>query len=239
MRKIAHALFPVLLAVTAVAGCGKINLKEPSGPKDNGVAALSADEILAKARTAMINAGSFRMKGDVTQEGGKLSLDTKRRGGDIAGTFVMAGSDSTPKGKVDAIRVGNDTYFKGDATFWKSLGGKNPEGVAELLENKWVKPAGTDKTFEPMLKLSDPEELLKSNGSVTKGEVTKIGETDVIALKDGETTLYVATKGEPLPVRLEGPPNEGKVDFSEFGATFEEIKAPPSEEVVNMSKIQR
>jgi hypothetical protein len=74
---------------------------------------------------------------------------------------------------------------------------------------------------------------------VTKGELTKIGEVDVITVKDGKATVYVATKGEPYPIRLENLAGEGgQIDFSEFGATFEEIKAPPDDQVVDLEKLK-
>ena len=40
------------------------------------------------------------------------------------------------------------------------LATQKPEATAELLENKWVKSADSDKMFGSLLDISDPEQLL-------------------------------------------------------------------------------
>jgi hypothetical protein len=226
---------PVAIALITLTGCTK---ETPKVPADNGVAAMSGEEILTKAQDALAAAKSFRLRGNVDlDEGGKLALDVKVRGQDLTGTFTMSGGTG-PKGTAEAIRVNGETFFKGDSAFWKSVGGSRGAAAVELFEGKWVKPTDDDKYFGALLKLTDPETLLKADGPVTKGETKKIGDFDTITLKDGESALYVATKGEPYPIRIEGPPGQGQVDFSDFGAAFDEIVAPPAEQVVDMSKLK-
>lgn len=229
------------IGLVVLAGCDKVREAAAPQPTDNGVAALSADEIVAKSQAALSAAKSYRIKGGIVMDQGEhLGLDVKTRGSDLGGTFTMSGGPSGgPEGTVEALRVNGKTLFKGDAVFWKSVAGKDEgDTAAKLLAGKWVVPKADNKFFPALLRLTDPEALLKSDGTVTKGEAAKVGDRDAITLKDGESTLYVATKGEPYPLRLEGPAGQGQAEFSDFGAAFEEIKEPPAEQVVDMSKLK-
>lgn len=240
MHRTIRLVAAVTIGLVALSGCDRFTEAASPEPSDNGVSALSGEEILAKAQSALAGAKSFRFKGDVSlDEAGRLAFDVKIRDQDLIGTFTMSGGGAgSPQGKVEALRVNGQTYFKGDETFWKSAGGKNAGAAIELFEGKWVRPKPGDKFFASLLKLTEPEDFLKADGPITKGEPKKIGELDAIALKDGESSLFVATKGEPFPLRLEGPPGEGQAEFSEFGAAFDEIKEPPADQVVDMSKLQ-
>jgi hypothetical protein len=241
MRSALRLIAPAAIGLIILTGCDRLKpgaQPSPTALPDNGVAALSADEILAKAKAALDGAKSYRLKGDVTTDEGKLTMDVKFRGADLAGKFTMSGG-SGPHGTAEAIRIGSDIYFKGDGEFWRSIAGSKDDATAQLLDGKWVKPPNSDKFFAALLKLTDTDTLLKPEGTATKGEVKKLGDIDVITLKDGESSLYVATRGEPYPVRVEGPPGQGQIDLSEFGAAFDEIKAPPADQVVDMSKLAR
>jgi hypothetical protein len=240
MHRTIRLVAAVAIGLAALSGCDKVKEAASPEPSDNGVSALSGEEILAKAKTALEGAKSFRLKGDVSMdEAGKLAFDVKTREPDMAGTFTMSGGGAgDPRGTVQALRVNGQSFFKADATFWKAAAGDKADAAIELFEGKWVRPKSDDKFLASLLKLTDADTLLKNDSTLTKGETKKIGDRDAIALKDGDSALYIATKGEPYPLLLQGPPGEGQAEFSEFGATFDEIKEPPADQVVDMSKLQ-
>jgi hypothetical protein len=230
--RIARIIVPIALASLVLAGCAtKKDNPTSIAPADNGIKSLSADEILTKATTALNEAGSFHVKGDMTEEGTTVNVDLKIKGKDAIGTVTL------PDGAIKVLRIGTDAYFQADAAFWKKFGGAQGETIAVLFKDKWVK-AGTDnKDFAEFADMADPAKLLKPDGTATKGDEKTINGQATIGVKDSGAngTIYIATTGKPYPVRLEGPSGQGAIDFSEFGATFDEIKAPPASEVVDLS----
>lgn len=174
----------VATVVMLLSGCGGGDNTETGGPvaspaaPDNGVTALAADEILAKARAALEQAGSYRMKGKATEQGTKIGVDVTVAGADFRGTLSFA----------DAAEV----------------------------------------------------ELLKPEGRLSKGGTLSIAFTPVVELTDSgnaENKLYVATTGDPYPVVL-GELTGDRVEFSDFGASFPDVKAPAAGEFIEQSKIQ-
>jgi hypothetical protein len=232
--RIARLFVPIALAGLVLAGCAAKGVAPTASPvpADNGVKALSADEILNKATAALNEAGSFRVKGDMTEEGQTFSVDLKIKGKDAAGTVAL------PDGSIKILRIGNDAYFQADAAFWKKFGGAQGDAIAVLFKDKWVKTTTDSKEFAEFADMADPEKMLKPTGTASKGDEKTINGQATIGIKDSATgtgVIYIATTGKPYPVRLEGPGGQGAIDFSDFGATFEEIKAPAASEVVDLS----
>ena len=232
-----RALVPLALATILLTGCGKDGAgpEATPTPTDNGVSVLTADQILERATTALKAAKSFRMKGELSlSEGEKLKLDVNINNTDTSGTIEVNGA------AVEILKVGTDLYFKGSDAFWKSIDKDNGEKIAILLKDKWAKAPTSDKQLSAFASIVDPDKLLDPDGTITKGSAKDINGTPAIGLVTSKAdggTLYVATTGEPYPLRLEGPPGEEAIDLSEFGATFD-IKTPPTAEVVDMEKVR-
>ena len=233
-------LVPIVVAVALVAGCDKsgpdpaASASPSAAPSDNGVALLPAGEILSKALAAASSAESFHVKGDLKIDSDTLALDLVVSGRNGKGSITAQGH------VVELIKVGDDVYFKAGEGFWNLVAGDNPQpAIAALLKDRWVKvPA--DEGFAEMVNLFNPDDLLASSGAPTKGETTTINGLSAIGLTgstdDGAGTVYVATQGEPYPLRLEGGPGEGAIDFTDWNAPVE-ITAPPAGEVLDMSQI--
>ncbi|MBV1855648.1 hypothetical protein [Catellatospora tritici] len=231
---------PIALAGVLLAGCNDTDGAKPAAsaatsvaPAGNGVEALGATEILTKSKDALGKAGSYRIKGEMTET--KLKLDIRVAGKDIVGTITMDGA------AIDLLSVGGQTYFKADASFWKTQMGDQGEALAKLVGTKWLKVPADNKEFGDFFKIADVDELLKPEGTLTKGKVETIGGVSAIALTEGAAkgTLYVATTGEPYPLRLAGPTGEGQVDFTDFGAKFDELKAPADADVLDLSALMK
>jgi hypothetical protein len=218
-----------LVAGCATQGSGSTPSSTPSPTvADNGVAALAANEILERAKTALGNAKSVHIKGSATEDGEKMEFDFKISGEDVAASITGQGLT------VEIIRVGPDAYMKADALFETLLGGQ-PQ-VLNLIKGKYLKIDATDERFKQFTELADPEEILKPEGTVTKGQPKTINGTPAIGLVDDKdkSTLYIATVGEPLPLRVEDEAGNG-LDFLYDEAVT--IAAPPADKVVDASTL--
>ncbi|NJP34414.1 hypothetical protein [Micromonospora thermarum] len=236
--RVARVLVPLAVAGMVLAGCGDrtaggATWSAPSAPAGNGVADLTADEILAKATAALDKAGSFQIKGQAREDGTTMSVDLKVQGKDLVGTIDMGSST------IQTLLVGGQPYFKADEAFWKENGGPQGAGLAQLVGDRWVKVSPKDEDFANVFKLGDPDEILKPDGKVSKGASTSIDAGPVITLidKSDQSKLYVATTGEPYPLLTEDPDKQGKLVFSGFGDSFPEIKKPDAQDVIDFSKL--
>lgn len=229
-------------AAMLLAGCGGTDSTGSTGSTatgdsaavesttDNGIAALGADEILAKAKAALTKAGSYKMSGSATQDGTTMKMDFEISGKDLKGTLSMGeGAD------IELLSVGGQQFMKPSEGFWTMLGlGAQAKVMTEQLGGKWVLVPTTDQSMSSIFGAANPDEVLKPTGTLTKGEATEVAGTPVITLTDSgdaENAVFVATKGEPYPVKLGAATGDG-VTFSDFGASFTGIKAPAEGEFV-------
>jgi hypothetical protein len=242
MMRVTHVLVPIAIATTVLAGCGgQADTGNPapsavatsSSPTTNGVADLAAEEILTKAIAALKKAGSFQFKGDMVNNGEKMSLDLKVQGDNLLGSITM--QETT----LHLLSVDGELYFKADESFWQQSVGAEGKVIAQLLGDKWAKISPDDKGFADFFKIADPEELLKSDGTaITKGETKDIDGVPAIALTSSDQSrLYVATEGEPYPLLMEGPDGEGQAVFSGFGSSFDGLTKPAANEFIDFSKL--
>ncbi|HEY2949593.1 MAG TPA: hypothetical protein VGJ53_14570 [Micromonosporaceae bacterium] len=242
--RIRHALVPLVLAGTLLAGCGgdggggdgAAPKPKSTAPTDNGVAALSPNEILDKATAALESAKSYRVKGDIDTDGQKMSLDFKISGKDLLGSITSEGAT------IELLAVGGQNYIRPDEAFWKANGGDAGATMAQLMGDRWARLSTTDKNFSQLFKITDPSELLKPKGQLSKGETKQVTGGNAVGIIESGTdggTLWVATTGEPYPLMLEGPKGEGQLTFSDFGATFSDVVAPADTEVIDLDKLRR
>ena len=239
----ARYLIPLAIVAALVAGCdskGKGGTVTPTTPavvlSDNGIAAMSAQQILDKAMTALKTAKSVHIKGDIKTDEGLISLDltlTDKKDG--VGSMAMGGQ------KVELTRIGTDIYMKADAGFWKQFAGDQGGVIATLLAGKYLKATTSDGEFGSLASFFDFAEGIELDGEATKGETKAINGINAIAVKEsGGTspgTVWIATQGEPYPLRLEGPPGEGAIDFTDYNKPVD-IKAPPADQVIDVSKLK-
>jgi hypothetical protein len=202
-----------------------------SAPADNGVAALSADEILERATQALVDVKSFRMAGTVVEGNEATKIDFKISGDDLLGTMTVAG------GRVELLAVGGEKYLRVDDSLLALVVGESTVKKlgAELVATKWLRPAPGDVSTDDMFEGLNVGDVLTPTGMLTKGETLISNGRPVIELLDSESegALHIATTGEPLPLKMGGN-GADTVLFSQFGADFPEIKAPPAGEVVDL-----
>ena len=164
------------------------------------------------------------MKGSATNEGTTVTLDVVIAGKNMKGTINLGVV------KLDIVQVDGAAYVKAGDDFWKTfLPAQQQATLLPMVSNKYVKiPAASAKSFDFSAK-----EILKPEGTVTKGEPTTINGTSAITLLDGDKgKLFVATTGEPYPLQMVSDGNT--IDFTEVGAAVT-ITAPSAAEVFDLS----
>jgi len=230
-----RALVPVALAALLVAGCTtpKPSTSTSATPAltDNGVSALSAGDILAKAKAALASASSVHVRGtaDVADKKAKLDLTFKGKS-DVAGTIQFDGQ------KVEIIRIGTDVYLKADASFWKSVAG---DQVAPLLQGKYVRAPNSNPTYTQYVTMLDAAYPLTPVGTLSKGTSTSVNGVNAIGIVDDDPklgrTVYVATQGQPYPLRIESTTDGGALDYVDYNKSVD-VKAPPASQVLDLSQ---
>lgn len=226
----AVAVLVVLSGCGSTSGGGGSSSGSSASASDNGIAALPASEILQEATAAALAQSSVHAVGASTDATQSVSLDlTLAKAGDGKGTLKLG------KGVVDIISTGGSVYLRGDQAFWESAA---TAAVAKLIGDKWLKAPADSSSFKDLASMANFSEslgsLLKPEGTPTKGEQKVIDGTPAIGLVDGKSTLWIATVGEPLPLKVDG---SGKGD-----ATFEwgvdaTVTAPPADQTIDLSQL--
>jgi hypothetical protein len=206
----------------------------PSPSASAGLAAASADEILAQARQALLAAGSVHAKGSVRSGGAAYKLDLQ-----MVRKLGARGSLSGQGASLGVVRIKNTAYVQLDQDSWRSVTGS--AATARQFAGKYLKvTSSSGAAFKPFLALTDVDQvfdtLLEPTGTVTKGAVTTIGGRKVVDLKvDGGRTgdVYVALDGKPYPLRLAyGGVGGQRVDLDGFGRKVT-LTAPPASKIAS------
>jgi hypothetical protein len=240
MMRLTRALVPLALAGVLLAGCGG-GADEGGTPGDapaslasaeNGVAALEPKAIVDKAVAALDSAKSYSVKGEIASAGQKIGLDVKVVGDDVSGSASVNGV------QVELLRVAGQAYLRGEEKFWQQLASARG-ATAQSVGDRWAKLSGKDSGFEEFFQIAEPAELLKPDGTLTKGgtkAVNGVKAASVVDTGPDGGTLYVATTGEPYPLLLEGAAGQGQVTFGDFGRRFD-IKAPAAADVIDLDEL--
>jgi hypothetical protein len=201
------SIVATLSVVALLAGCGG-----SSGPKSNGEAAKTADQIVTDAEAAVQTATAVHVSG---QAGSSLAVNLHLVA-DKGGEGRMTTNGLT----FDIIRIDKFAYFKGDAAFWHQFGGN---AAATLFKGRWLKAPADSGRLASLTPLTDIKQLfnsiLSSHGTLQVGQETTIDGQPVIAITDTSQggTLYVATTGKPYPVALRKT-GSGAINFDEWDA---------------------
>jgi hypothetical protein len=235
-----RAALAVALALTLLSGCERGDTQKPGpvGPTDNGVAALPPNFIQDRARDALLNAKSYRIKGDGISDGQRMSLDLRINGSDSGGTVTMGGAT------IEVLMVAGRRFMRANEKFWAmTLGADKADTVAEVIGDRWVVVPNDEKMLAGLFTVGDIDQLFRPDSSLKMGQTRDIDGVKAIGVVDGGaegSTLYVATTGEPYPLRVVGSKAaDGEIAFSEFGATFDDLKAPAESDVIDLAKLAR
>lgn len=232
-RTVAAGALAVLVLATGCGASGGSGGSSASTPAGNGVASKSAQEILAAATTAAKAQSSVHIAGVDTTGTDKTELDLSlAKGVGATGTITMGGN------KIQLITTTDSVYMKADKAFWTQFGSA---AAAAVIGDRWVKASSTNASFKDLASLGDfassLDQYLKPTSTITKGEEKTVDGVPAIGLTDGEGTLWVATSGDPLPVRIEPKATgNGGMAFTAWGAPVT-ITPPAAKDTLDLSAI--
>lgn len=225
------ALLTCLMAAgIGLLGCGK------DSPATSGIVESPAKEILDRSRAAATAASSFRIAGEVREQGTDTAVDLQfQKDKGAAGTVTVR------EMTFEVLVVDRTAYLKADQATWEKAGtGKG----AQLLVGKYIEISSSTSGFGDIMKIADPAKLLDqaltAEGTVVKTGVKEINGVPVVGLAEEDPSdgiLYVATEGEPYPVRVESSRGEGTVDFTAWNEPVE-LTAPPADQVISLDELQ-
>jgi hypothetical protein len=189
---------PLALALAAAAGPPASAADESSKSPKRILADLSRD--LGKVR-------SYHFSGTQTDPDGRASIAGDATASGRVNLVIRKGSSA-----VRLIAVPAGVYIRGNAAYWKSVGGQNGASVAEQLADRWVKPP-QDESFDAMFTDLTPKHLAScvsiGTGTLAKGGTATVGGRKAIVIidrgdKPGTTPgrLYVTASGRVLPLRV-------------------------------------
>jgi hypothetical protein len=217
-------LFAVLLLVV-LAGCGS---------SENEVSSKSAPEILAASRSAAQRASSVHVLASTKiTHGGSLSLDASLSKDQARAHISFLGLS------FEVIRKGDTLYLKGNPLFNARLEATMKVKVPSKV---WLK--GSTNSLAQIGSFTDIGKelplILSGSGAVMKGQRTKINGQPAITLKETRKlytgTLYVASTGEPYPLKLRKSGREtGQSTFSDWNAPVS-VSAPTN--TVEISQLE-
>lgn len=228
-----------------VAGCGGDSAPAASTAAattatDNGVASLTASEILAKAADRATSADSVTIKGDITGSGETIGRNLAT-GKDVGDGTISVGGETVE------VRLTNGVFsLRAPASFSESLRSQGKR-VGALVADEWFsfpvdKSAAAVSGLDELEQFTDKEarfaSLLNSDEKVTVEDSGSIDGQPVVLLKsDKGDTLAVATSGEPYPLQVTGDDSDssGTVSFINWNgpvnavepADTVAIEAPP------------
>jgi hypothetical protein len=219
------ALLVVVLALS-VAGCGS---------SDNGVSSKPAGQILQATKTAAQSASSVHVvASSKLTHGGSLKLDASLAK-DQAHTQV-----SVLGMTFEVIRDGHTLYVEGDPVFAARL-----EAVlgVKIPANKWLKGSTEGALAQTGAFTEIDKELpliLSGSGPISTGAKVKIDGQPAIILKETRKlytgTLYVATTGQPYPIKLVKKGREtGQTTFTGWNNP---VTVTPPANAVDVSQLQ-
>lgn len=201
-----------------------------SAATDNGVSALTADEILTRTKAAVLGMRSFHAKGDQMDGEVKNSADVVITPTGGKGSIVIGGV------AIEVVKIGTDIYIKAPAEYWRNSPPASLQKVTSLAKDKYVKISTILPTASSYANSLRPDFLLNPHGAVTKGSAATVNGRPAITIVD-ETgvIIYVATTGAPVPLRVESKPGVF-LDVIDIDARVE-IAPPPAAQVFDASPL--
>jgi hypothetical protein len=221
-------------AAIAAAGCGGSTGAAAKPADTPGADTRSAVTIVAQLKTAMRDATSVHLAGQLRNDGSDVDLDVSLiRSGGFSGLIEGGGT------KLDIVAAGQYVYIKVTSAFLRLA--HAPAAACTRTCGKYVgEPASAAQTITGDLSMPSLIGNLASElPSFQKAGTTIIGGRQALILRGSDgSTLYVAANGTPVPLRAIAPKSSdaGELNFSDWNAV-PPIAAPPAAEVISLSQL--
>lgn len=239
-RRRGGALWAVWIGAIAVlamlAGCGGGSEGASSTTSAASLDGLTAAQVLAKAHAVAGAAKSVRLSGDLAPG---VTVDLL-----LAGVARGSGTVIQQGGRIELVRVGNDLYFKADdETLSNTVAGGDATIVAKIA-GRYVKGGVDTAGFADFAALLDLVGFvntgLKPEGAISRVPGVPVDGVPTVGLKspdaDGGGILYVASHGDPYPLRLQPSTGAEAITMSDWNAAAT-IEAPPADHVIDITDL--
>lgn len=224
-----------MAAAFAVSACGNPPESAPSASQ-NGVASLTAQEIVAKANAAALAQQSVQLSGTSTVAGKAVKLDVAMTKSNTSSGTVVIESDT-----YQYVANQQFVWVKADPSVWAK---SNSKAVVDQIGSKWVKAPALDPTLRIFGAFAEYDtiltDMLQPKGEGAKTEITKGDESEVsgqpaIIVIDAENKvqMWVATRGDPLPLRVSTEGSKaGSIELKQWGSATAASPPPDSDTVL-------
>ncbi|GAA4609182.1 hypothetical protein GCM10023107_90350 [Actinoplanes octamycinicus] len=199
-------------------------------PPGNGITRLPAREVLKRSSGALHAAASYSMAGSMSEDGMTIRFDMTVVDANRTGTIRVG------DGTIELLAAGGNQYVRADQAFWAAfLGPKGAKQMAAVMRGRWTKATKDNpqlsKWFDAIDR--DIDRVLSQGLGAENGTVIKFGDGEALLVTNRfeGASVYVATTGEPYPLKI-GDASGSSITFAKFGEAFPEIKEPAPADVV-------
>ncbi|MGA2529267.1 MAG: hypothetical protein ABSG36_08925 [Acidimicrobiales bacterium] len=239
------------VAIAFAAGCGGSTAGSGGTSKGsaalNGIATKTGKQIVAAALAATKTQSSFHFVEVASTTASSVSIV-----GDVgssSGEQRITVSESGESGHITLLLADKTAYFSGDTFGLEGFTGMS-KADATPLAGKWIAVPSSNSTFSALSASlavkTAAAQLVSLTGTLTRGKAsTELGHK-AIAVKAAEKnksgslalTMYVATTGAALPIRVEGTTQATGSAARSITATFSNwgeklnLSAPASSEPI-------
>jgi hypothetical protein len=243
MRVVPVGVLAVAVALSAAA-CSSGGSSGSATSAASPLAGMTPDQIVQKAINNLKTASSLEINGNVVSSGTNTAIDLV----DVAaqgckGTIELSSGSSSATGSsgtADIIEVDSIVYMKLDESFFKNL--SLPSSDFSEVTGKYIKVTSKSELAD-FAQLCDASMLasgfdkqdtgfVKDGTATINGQATEGFKQPKIA---DNGVAYISVSSTPEIVRLQGPPGEGQINFTNYNAPVT-ITAPPASEVIDGSK---
>jgi hypothetical protein len=218
-----------------LAGSAAIALTACSGASSGGGAAhRSAATLISQMKAAVNGATSMHLAGQLPNGGRPVALDLGvHRTGGLAGTITENG---VPLRLIGALGI---VYVQATPAFLREL--KAPTTVCAVMCGKYVQLSGSQGTelAAGLSMVSLTRSLIAGLPKFRQEGTATVGGESVVVLHGADgSTLDVAARGRPYPLRVAAPAGRHEsVVFSQWN-TVATPAAPRRGEVINVNQLK-
>ena len=206
-RKPLMAVALGLAAGLLVSACGS-----------NGEAAKSPQQILRDTAAALTAVKSYQIQGKVPTGSGLGAFTFK-----VGGANLGEGQFALGKISFQLEEIRGTDYIK-SSNLWAGVGGG---ALQNLLANRWVSVPANDPLAQQLTAgvaaLTSAKQTAASftNGDAKakRGSSSTVDGQGVVAVTNGGSTVFVATSGQPFPLKVTGT-GGSYLNLSNFNASF-------------------
>jgi hypothetical protein len=226
-----------LVVGLALSGCSSSSgggSTSSASASSNGIASMTAAQVLDKASAAAKAQKSVHISGKGTNSGQSFSIDMRLSNGGVGTGSITIDSDT-----LTVLNTGSTVYIKADKAYWTKYASA---AAASAIGDRWVKAPASDASYAGLASLADYstslDGYLSPTGTPTKGQEKTVAGQPALGLVDTDGgTLWVATTGDPLPLLIEGNGSSGGgMSFSDWNTTVQATE-PAAADTVDLSQL--